>query len=72
MANAFGCETFGVERSDSRVTHASEHHLKVLTLEEASAMSFDFINSDQVFEHLVEPFDVATRTLGGSMRRPGS
>ncbi len=70
MANAFGCETFGVERSDSRVTHASEHHLKVLTLDEASAMSFDFINSDQVFEHLVDPSDVATR-LSGALSENG-
>jgi SAM-dependent methyltransferase len=61
MAEAFGCETFGVERSESRVDHAQERHLKVLTLEEACEMSFDFINTDQVFEHLTDPFDVGTR-----------
>ena len=64
MAEAFGCETFGVERSESRVDHAQEHHLKVLTLDEACTMSFDFINTDQVFEHLVDPFEIATRLSG--------
>jgi SAM-dependent methyltransferase len=64
MAEAFGCTTFGVERSDSRVEHAQEYHLKVLTLDEASAMSFDFITSDQVFEHLTDPFDIATKLSG--------
>jgi 2-polyprenyl-3-methyl-5-hydroxy-6-metoxy-1,4-benzoquinol methylase len=64
ISEAFGCETYGVERSHSRVEHATEHHLKVLSLDEAETMSFDFINSDQVFEHLDEPYEVARRLVG--------
>ena len=51
--------------------HAQEHHLKVLTLDEACAMSFDFINTDQVFEHLVDSFEIATR-LSGALADKGS
>ena len=63
IAEAFGCETFGVERSHSRMEHAKELHLKVLSLDEAAAMSFDFINTDQVFEHLEAPAEVASQLV---------
>lgn len=55
MAKAFGCEVYGNELSPARIEYAEAHGIKVLSWEEIPSHKFDFINADQVFEHLPNP-----------------
>jgi SAM-dependent methyltransferase len=54
MAAAFGCRTTAVELTPGLVRTLKEHH-EVVAPNELSPESFDYINTEQVFEHLVEP-----------------
>lgn len=58
MASAFGIETFGVEISDERIQHAKKYGIQSLSLDALEKNSFDFINTDQVFEHIPNPNEV--------------
>jgi SAM-dependent methyltransferase len=60
MAQAFGCQAFGLETSRARIEHAEAAGLNVLSLEDLSAHRFDFINTEQVFEHLPDPSGTAS------------
>lgn len=55
MAQAFGVEVFGVETSSVKAAHAQSRGIKVLSVEELSNYSFDFISMEQVVEHLSFP-----------------
>lgn len=55
MARAFGMQTFGLELSTRRIEHAQAHGLTVVDREDIAADSLDFINAEQVFEHLPDP-----------------
>ena len=55
FAAAFGCRAFGVELGESQVEFARGQGIEVLVLEELPPAAFDFVNCEQVFEHLVEP-----------------
>jgi len=57
MASAFGCNCYGVELSNSKSEYAKSRGIKVITYNEISDHNFDFINTDQVFEHIPEPFE---------------
>jgi len=69
MAQALGCKAYGVEISNARVEHAIAHGVKVIAFEDVEPSSFDFINTEQVFEHLPEPFKIASRLA--EALRPG-
>ncbi|HWC31682.1 MAG TPA: class I SAM-dependent methyltransferase [Actinomycetota bacterium] len=56
MAQAFGCEAFGVETASSRIEHARKLNVPVLAPGDLPPASFDVVNSDQVLEHLAEPY----------------
>lgn len=55
MAAAYGCNVFGTELSSSRRAHGKEVGIGILEFEELGANRFDYINTEQVFEHLIEP-----------------
>lgn len=55
MAKAFGCDSYGVEFSEDRIEHAKSKGVKVLHWEDIPNHRFDFINTEQVFEHLSHP-----------------
>lgn len=55
MAKAFGCQSWGVELSEDRMEFARANGIKVILHEEIANNHFDFINVEQVFEHLAEP-----------------
>lgn len=57
MASAFGCNCYGVELSNSKSEYAKSRGIKVITYNEILDHNFDFINADQVFEHISEPFE---------------
>jgi 2-polyprenyl-3-methyl-5-hydroxy-6-metoxy-1,4-benzoquinol methylase len=58
MAKAFGCECYGVELSDVLIQHARGIGIKVIDWADTPRYQFDFINTEQVFEHLAEPLQV--------------
>ena len=55
IAKGFGCDPYGTELSETRNDHASAQGIKVLNWEEITNHQFDFINAEQVFEHLADP-----------------
>jgi 2-polyprenyl-3-methyl-5-hydroxy-6-metoxy-1,4-benzoquinol methylase len=57
MARAFGCDAYGTELSKARIEYAESQGIKVITWDEISEHRFDFINTEQVFEHIPEPFE---------------
>jgi hypothetical protein len=48
-------QAFGVELSTAQATYAATQGVNVVSLDELPRAKFHFINSEQVFEHLVEP-----------------
>ncbi|MCD4832936.1 MAG: class I SAM-dependent methyltransferase [Bacteroidales bacterium] len=57
MAESFGCNVFGTELSEHRIDFAKSRGLKVISLDEISNYRFDFINTEQVFEHIPKPLE---------------
>ena len=55
MARSFGVDVYGVELSPEKVAHAKSLGLKIIDTEDLSNYEFDFISTEQVIEHLVEP-----------------
>ena len=55
MAKAFGCQISGMELSADRVTNAQSIGIEVVQWEDLATRKFDFINTEQVFEHLIDP-----------------
>jgi 2-polyprenyl-3-methyl-5-hydroxy-6-metoxy-1,4-benzoquinol methylase len=70
MARAYGCSAFGVELSRARIEYARSFGISVITWDEIPEHQFDFINSDQVFEHIPRPLDTL-RHLAGSLKTGG-
>lgn len=69
MARAWGCRVTGMELSEERVRHARSLGIEIIDLDDAAGRRFDFINTEQVFEHLVSPLDILERL--GSLLKPG-
>lgn len=57
MASSFGYDCYGLESSESRIKYAKQRGLKVIDWEEAKNIRFDFINTEQVFEHIPDPLE---------------
>lgn len=55
MARGFGCTVHGMEISPARMARAREMGIEVVTSENIEKQSYDFINAEQVFEHLADP-----------------
>lgn len=55
MARACGCDVFGCELSSERIAYARSVGIAMLDSRDLPGSNFDFINTEQVFEHLVEP-----------------
>jgi SAM-dependent methyltransferase len=58
MATAFGCDCYGTEISRSRIDYAKLYGIKVIDLSAEYFGFFDFINVDQVLEHVREPREI--------------
>ncbi|MGZ4333694.1 MAG: class I SAM-dependent methyltransferase [Gaiellaceae bacterium] len=61
IARAFGCQVWGVEVSPPMLEHAVQLGIPTLSWDELGDHQFDFVNTEQVFEHLAEPFPVLQR-----------
>jgi len=56
MAKAHGYDSYGYELSSDRLKYAARNGIKVIKKFNKN-MTFDFINSNQVFEHVFDPVD---------------
>jgi 2-polyprenyl-3-methyl-5-hydroxy-6-metoxy-1,4-benzoquinol methylase len=57
LVQAFGCESYGTELSETRIRHAESKGIKVVSWEDLPKHTFHFINTEQVFEHLSNPLE---------------
>ena len=54
VASTLGCRSFGTELSPARVDFAREHGVTTLGEDEIAGQRFDFINTEQVMEHVTQ------------------
>lgn len=59
MALAHGCQVFGVDVNRAASEFCAGRGIRMISFEEMPGFQFDFINVDQVLEHLSEPLMVA-------------
>lgn len=70
MAKDFGCDSYGTDLSLERIKYAESKGVKVIQLDEIPHHCFDFINTEQVFEHLAEPLQTL-RNLKSALKSDG-
>ena len=70
MAKAFGCDSYGTELSVARADHARANGINVISGEDIPHRRFDFINTEQVFEHIPRPLETLSY-LAGSLSEGG-
>jgi hypothetical protein len=70
MAKGFGCESFGIELSEIKSQYARENGIKCISWDMLSKYEFDFINTEQVFEHLSMPLETLIH-LKNSLKSKG-
>ncbi len=58
FAGLYGCDSYGFEISQTRIDHAKSIGVKVLSYDELISKKFDFINTEQVFEHVPNPSEL--------------
>lgn len=61
IAKLVGCESFGTDLSPARMEYARRYGIYAITEDEIRGEKFDFINTEQVMEHLSEPLQVGRR-----------
>lgn len=57
IAKGFGCDVYGTELSQVRIDRARASGIKIISWEEILNHQFDFINAEQLFEHLADPLE---------------
>lgn len=70
MAKAFRYNVSGLELSQERTDFARENAINVIGWSDISSDRFDFINAEQVFEHLSNPLETL-KSLVRSLRKGG-
>src|SRR6185369_17118136 len=59
MALAHGCEVYGVDVNRDASAFCAARGIRMISREQMREVRFDFINVDQVLEHLSDPLGVA-------------
>jgi len=57
VAMGFGCNVYGYELSKARIVSARALGIKVISWEEIPDHQFDYVNMEQIVEHLAEPLE---------------
>jgi SAM-dependent methyltransferase len=57
-ANALGFDTIGAELSTARIEFAAVHGIRIASMNDIEDESLDFINTDQVIEHVANPREI--------------
>jgi 2-polyprenyl-3-methyl-5-hydroxy-6-metoxy-1,4-benzoquinol methylase len=68
MAKAFGCDSYGTELSEERIKYAESNGIKIIMWDEIPQQRFDFINTEQVFEHIQKPLQTLKHFKKGLKR----
>jgi 2-polyprenyl-3-methyl-5-hydroxy-6-metoxy-1,4-benzoquinol methylase len=68
-AKALGVDSYGTEISEERIRYAQQGGVKAISWEDIPQQEFDFINAEQVFEHITSPLDTLRHLKAGL--RPG-
>ena len=55
LVRSFGVKSYGLELSEARIAHAKNIGINVIDWKNLSNFEFDYINTDQVFEHIPNP-----------------
>jgi 2-polyprenyl-3-methyl-5-hydroxy-6-metoxy-1,4-benzoquinol methylase len=58
VASRLGARAFGYDLAESRRQHAARHGVVPVEFDAIPALGVDFVNAEQVFEHLAEPREV--------------
>jgi 2-polyprenyl-3-methyl-5-hydroxy-6-metoxy-1,4-benzoquinol methylase len=69
IAKALGIDSYGVEISEQRLNYAQNGGVKTIGWNEIPHLDFDFINAEQVFEHIPDPLATLLHLKSGL--RPG-
>lgn len=69
-AKAVGCNTYGIELSRALIELGRSNGINVITWDELVGSSFDFINTEQFFEHIGSPLETL-RYLKKSLKTNG-
>lgn len=69
-AKKIGCDTYGTELSEERIKYACANGVKILNWNQIPDHRFDFINTEQVLEHLPQPLDTL-RYLKSALKPDG-
>jgi 2-polyprenyl-3-methyl-5-hydroxy-6-metoxy-1,4-benzoquinol methylase len=69
VARGYGCQVSGTELSMERIEHAREMGVRIVEWDQIPGADFHFINTEQVFEHLLEPQETIRHLADGL--RPG-
>jgi len=70
MAKGFGFKTSGFEVSKTRMEYAQHNGITIITWESIPGSNFDFVNAEQVFEHIQKPLETLRYLLQG-LRKDG-
>ncbi len=69
-AKKIGCDSYGTELSAERIEYARLNGVKILQWNEIPRYNFDFINTEQVLEHIPEPLQTL-RYLKSALKPDG-
>lgn len=59
MALAHGCEVFAVDVNRDAARFCASRGIRMISMQDVVSLQFDFINVDQVMEHLTAPLEIA-------------
>lgn len=65
LAQGLNCDVYGVELSQTKAEHARTLGIKMIDWDDIQNYKFDFINTEQVFEHLADPLKTLCRLKRG-------
>ncbi len=58
LARRFRCNVYGTDISEDRMGYVETSDIKVISYDDIPSYRFDFINSNQVLEHVAEPLEI--------------
>lgn len=65
MAKAYGCNVVGTELSETRIEYTEKLGIPMIEWDDIPSCQFDFINTEQVFEHIAEPLKTLKHLIFG-------
>tara|TARA_B110000503_G_C7096652_1_gene391915 strand:+ start:407 stop:1348 length:942 start_codon:yes stop_codon:yes gene_type:complete len=69
LAKSYGINSYGLELSKERALHAARNGISVINKKSTLSKKFDFINTEQVFEHIANPYETLKYLKSGLKRK---